>query len=222
MNIVSLDGTDFKLSAEQYNGLRNWLYIQSNYNELNEDSGVRSVWDSIDRPIRGLVYELNRIGLNTRFSCCGFSYEGEEEPKSHCRVPYIQFYVNTKDEFQLKAFDYIRFFTDKWNTDNRNENFYFSLSVLRNEENSGIPDTMLATISLQRTDKIVKMYQDKNGFALHDYEPIVILIDWLEKAIKLVVPSYSNEFVIVDGNAACYQNIKNWSVKPKHDKVFSL
>lgn len=49
MNIVSLDGTDFKLSAEQYNGLRNWLYIQSNYNELN------------------------RIGLNTRFSCCGLT-----------------------------------------------------------------------------------------------------------------------------------------------------
>jgi hypothetical protein len=56
--------------------------------ELNQVEG-KTVWDSIDRPIRPLIYELNRIGLKTKFSCCGFSYDNEEEPKSHAKYPFV-------------------------------------------------------------------------------------------------------------------------------------
>jgi len=35
------------------------------------------------------VLELTRVGFRTRFSCCGFTYEGEEEPKSHHEQTYV-------------------------------------------------------------------------------------------------------------------------------------
>lgn len=55
-----------------------------------------SLWESIDRPIRPLVKELHRFGLRTRFSCCGFNYDGEEEPKSHASNPFIQIWAEIK------------------------------------------------------------------------------------------------------------------------------
>src|SRR5574337_1162308 len=61
--------------------------------QLNNKPEGWTVWDSIDRPIRELVYHMNSIGLKTIFSCCGFPYPGEEEPKSHAQDAYVLFYV---------------------------------------------------------------------------------------------------------------------------------
>ena len=60
---------------------------------VNKDLDKREVLEAIDRPIRPLVIEFNRIGLKTKYSCCGFNYDGEEEPKTHTRHAYIFFYV---------------------------------------------------------------------------------------------------------------------------------
>ncbi len=61
---------------------------QETINKLNNKS-ERTVLDCIDRPIRNLVIQLHRIGLYTKFSCCGFSYDNEEEPKSHATKSFV-------------------------------------------------------------------------------------------------------------------------------------
>src|SRR5690348_7142416 len=65
--------------------------IVRKFEKINENAAERCVVDSIDRPIRGLVFQINRLGIPTVFSCCGFNYHNEEEIKSHADNAYIQF-----------------------------------------------------------------------------------------------------------------------------------
>jgi hypothetical protein len=62
--------------------MANYPDIQTRTDILNRNADKRSVLDSIDRPIRSMVIELNRIGMETTFSCCGYTYDNQEERKS--------------------------------------------------------------------------------------------------------------------------------------------
>ena len=212
----------FKVSDKDAKNLVSWLKVRNKMDALNGRAGVRSVWNSIDKPIRGLVYQLNRIGLKTRFSCCGFTYNDEEEPKSHCKVPYVQFYVNVEDPDQVYNFRYLERSLKHWNNDHNGEGFYYRLSMMRTKETSGIKDTILMSMSIVVDPEVQNMYYSNDGFAIHDYEPIVILIDWAENAIKKVSIGYSDKFSIEDGNKLCMEQVAGWGVLPKKDKTFTI
>jgi hypothetical protein len=169
--------------------------------ELNT-IGTKTVWDSIDRPIRPLIYELNRIGLKTKFSCCGFSYVGEEEPKSHARYPFVVFSVNEKSITSLfKVIDLtmqcgwsiIPYF--------KSQDWHISYSHVHNTE---------------------RFYNDGTN-SIHAYEtPLIMIARLTEKMSSL--PSIDGPIFIEDGNAHPSYGFLGgeWQVEPKPSVQLTL
>lgn len=173
--------------------------IQERTDILNKDADKRSVLDSIDRPIRPLVIELNRIGLVTTFSCCGYTYDGQEEPKCHDKNSYALFETPTD-------FGAIRSF--------------FRLSAI-----IGSLSWQMCVCSNGREWCLSKIptnewaNQDNLKEPLHEYELKLIGIVKLTNALK-DFPSASDKVTIRDGNAqrrSLYGD--EWTVAPKKEVV---
>jgi len=145
---------------------------------LNADTDTRSVLESIDRPIRELVLELNRVGLKTMWSCCGFQYDGEEEPKSHCDHPFVVVLTPTSPE-EIKTFFEVSLiaFNSGWECHRYSEaqwRFY-----------------------VRPEDLVVKHGWDrKDGPAVHDYEiPLLRIVNFVARLEKL--PSASEDTIAI-------------------------
>jgi len=172
--------------------------------KLNENASDRCVWDSIDRPMRPLVFELARIGMIPKFSCCGFYYADEEEPKTHLsHGPYVHFW-RTKGEACKTNFDLLKEFAIApmyklyhW------QNGIFNLCVLNT-----VPDDMY-------------MKEDNISESIHQHEAYVIGIYLLTMKIQDNIPTLNDPVVICDGNGY-YKEISEWHVKPKNDFVISV
>lgn len=169
--------------------------------KLNKDADKRTVYECIDRPIRKLVYHINRIGFKTRFSCCGFSYEGEEEPKTHNKVTYIQFYEPRRGTYKT----FIKFAREANGVGWEVSHFTNDLWIVR----------------YRHPQKYEYRTDDGIGDAIHDYECPAVAIAKLEEVISKY-PSLKKTFKIVDGNRKIRETIKEWQVKPKKDKVFDV
>jgi len=166
-------------------------------NKINNTN--KTILESIDRPIRPLVIELNRIGLKTKFSCCGFPYdnEDEEEPKSHTlNQAYVHFFTPT-DEIGIQNF--------------------FLLSTFAIENCWRLNAINHSCWHLFCNNPIANLYEknDKIEMAAHDYEFMVIAIHLLTKQLKSL-PSTSDKIIIEDGNKK-YTDIVEWQIKPKKD-----
>jgi hypothetical protein len=178
---------------------------QKNYldrlEEINKDYGKRTVFESIDKPIRNLVYHMNRIGLKTRFSCCGFPYLNEEEPKSHYKGAYVMFYTPNPEQYQI-FFDFMN--TARmlgWTTFLLNPNEW----------------------SIRKRRDLPEDYYkpDEIEYAIHDYEGIAIAIQSLEFYIKKL-PTANKDFSIIDGNKEVKEFSEYWQIEPKQDKKFHV
>lgn len=176
--------------------------------KINKDHDKRDIIDSIDRPIRDLVIEFNRVGLQTKFSCCGFHYDGEEEPKTHTtNKSYIHFYFKNNNPYLTANFlNIINYATTiGWFC------FYFQNGVWE--------------INAKVSDGLANLYDKKDGIetAIHDYESLVIRIYQLTEYIRIYIPSISiinkegSQCIveISDGNAQ-YTKLKEWQIKPKN------
>lgn len=178
--------------------------ITQKFAKVNERADERSVYDSIDRPIRPLVYQINRIGIPTKFSCCGFNYDGEDEdePKSHAPNAYVQF-MYPKPEHMSKLLTLLDISIEsgwtvrKWNP---------TLWIIQYELN----DQMRA--AWQR--------ETSGAIALHDYEYATIAIHRLTKRLEQV--EGLEEFEIIDGNHHYHQMGIDWQIKPKMTAKFSV
>jgi hypothetical protein len=173
---------------------------QERLNKLN-DGKLNYVYDCIDKPIRKMIYHMNRIGIKTRFSCCGFHYNKEEEPKTHNKVTYVQFF-GPKDTTEANIF------------------FNFSQACMR----CGWEVSTFAQglwIARYRHTQLSEYHTDKTGTAIHDYELPVIAIANLEKTLEKF-PTYKKKFVIEDGNKAPSKNLPEWQVKAKEDSIFEV
>lgn len=171
--------------------------IQKRIDILNSGAIEKSVLDSIDRPIRPLVIELNRIGLVTTFSCCGFTYDGQEEPKSHDNKPYVLFYVPS-DIRVIRSFFHLASIVP---------NLSWGLNIASN----GYEWCLFSFIPEQWTN------QDNLKEPIHSYELRVVHIIKLVKALK-EFPSFSEKFVVTDGNSqrrSLYGN--EWMIAPKKE-----
>jgi len=169
--------------------------FQERFRKINADCDRRTVWECIDRPIRPLVFEIARIGMIPKFSCCGYSYDNEEEPKSHHgSMAYIFFYV---PESQAKTFnDFIYVSTkDGWQI-RPFVGFVWHLFT-RNP----VPDNM---------------YEKSDGIneAIHQYEGYGLKIEHLAAVLQGAFSTINDPVTIRDGNAM-YEGIQNWIVKPK-------
>jgi hypothetical protein len=159
---------------------------------LNKDAGKKLVWDSIDRPIRPLVLELNRIGLCTSFSCCGYSYVGEEEPKSHSKWANVLFY-NTNEEDHKALLEMI----------NHTE---WTVYLMENKRELCL---------VFRYTPICWSNCDNLQEAIHDYECKLDAIVELTSRLKKI-PTACDNSVLRDGNES-RKNFygKEWMIEPK-------
>lgn len=154
-----------------------------------------SVLESIDRPIRPLILELHRIGLPTKFSCCGFPYDKEEEPKSHAKFPFVVL-LPLRDGKQVSSF--FNFSTvciaTGWKFYQYNVNGEWQAIYMGNSAD--------------------QFYIEKDG--IHNYELNLLAISGIVQEIsKVASVDFCQE--IIDGNSMGYEQVlgEEWQVKPK-------
>lgn len=172
--------------------------FQKRIKKLNITKG-KTIWDCIDRPIRPLVFELARIGMVPKFSCCGHSYLEEEEPKSHIsNGPYVHFYL----------------------TDKGKPNFEFLMQHVRNIGWGIHPFCNLFNLHCPR-DSYKDLYFKNDGLneSIHGYEIDVLRIQNITEFIQNNIPTVNEEVTIIDGNSL-YSEVKEWQIKPK--KPFTI
>jgi hypothetical protein len=180
----------------------NYLNYSKRLKSLNADSNEKSVWNSIDRPMKPLIYEMHRIGIPTKFSCCGFSYDGEEEPKSHSlKKCYVIFQMPTI-QAQFKAFLHIcnEAKLSGWNV-RMGSAFEWEIYC------SNFMEEFYSTHDLDES--------------IHAYEAYAIYIfDLVKKLRKLPSFNDDHEVTIYDGNSN-YKTLDEWQVKPKSPCVIT-
>lgn len=173
--------------------------------QLNDPD--REVWDSIDRPIQPLVWELNRVGLPTKFSCCGFTYQGEEEPKTHAKKPFVVFF---SPQFAPKEIQ------------NFSLGSFFSLAGMVAQTGWELrPYSKREWHLMFKSGNDNEFYQEAGELpGIHSYETKLLHIQRLAKALQ-GFPSVDEKFSIVDGNSSYAELTNNeWQVKPKKPKEF--
>ncbi|MFW6272696.1 MAG: hypothetical protein ACOC2U_02815 [bacterium] len=162
----------------------------------------RTVWECIDRPIKPLVFELSRIGMIPKFSCCGYTYQDEEEPKTHhAKNAYVFFYapLEHKQNF-LKLTMLCK--AIKW------ELRFFNSHTWNMFTGNPVPDDL---------------YHKDDGLAeaIHQYEGYGLKIDLMALNIQERFETVNDPVTIVDGNSF-YKNQKSWMVKPKKEFTISV
>ena len=178
---------------------------QQRLNDLNKNAKKKSVWESIDRPIRPLIYQMHRIGLRSRYCCCGFPYDKEEEPKSHSLDTYVQFYTPTKREEVVS---------------------FFTLCDVANQCGWRVELTFpgVWTVRYQQPE-MMQNYWDKGNFerGIHSYELNLIHINKLTKNLEKI-PSKVKEITIIDGNGDIKEKwgIDEWQVEPKQNHFINV
>ena len=176
--------------------------FQERIKKVNANRDTRTVWECIDRPIRPLIFEMARIGLIPKFSCCGYTYEDEEEPKTHHgSQAYVFFYA---PEERIKEFDQFMSVAQKggWKLK------FFSGFTWHIWANNPVPDTL---------------YDKGDGIneAIHQYEGYGLMIEKLALVLQHYFPTANDPVTIIDGNSM-YKAINTWMVKPKKDFVIGV
>lgn len=179
---------------------------QARLDAVNASPTERTVLDCIDRPIRGLVQQMNAHGLRTVFSCCGFNYDGEEEPKSHsAEGPFVIFEgPNPGNMDEYRAFHGFAF--DAHNCGWSIDRYPGTVNSLR---------WVIRYTMESRQRNFYQQSPDLKG--IHDYELPLIAIKRLEK--MLATRPGVRDYVIRDGNNGYNSLDGEWQVKPKQDYV---
>lgn len=172
--------------------------VNKNYNDPD-----KTVWDSIDRPIRPLIYQIHRIGLKTKFSCCGFNYDGEEEPKNHhAKLTYVFVYTpDLKNQQSVYAF---------FNLVQLSQIQGWKFAYFNNN---------IWHLYCENPREMKELYDKTDGQpkSIHDYETQVIKIFNLSEMLKQIPDMPEMEDLeIIDGNQMYKEaGIDEWQVKPK-------
>lgn len=179
--------------------------FQNRIQKVNENRESRTVLTSIDAPMRPLVFELSRIGLVPKFSCCGFTYvgqENEEQKTHHAGMSYVHLMIKN-DKHSMNSFFNLCETAIRcgWRM------FYFNGGIWNLYMTPSVPDTM---------------YSKKDGIeeAIHQYEAYALGIKNLTYRLSLM-ETVCDPVTIVDGNSQ-YTHVDTWQVKPKQDFVVGV
>ena len=143
--------------------------------------------NTIDRPIRPLIYQLNRIGLLTHYSCCGFFYRGDKD-KDHNYMPYVLFSIEATEKgtesFEelctlLSCNPFWKLFSkveDRWMIEYCHETEKINWKSIAATYNEGILDLVC---------RIKELYPERHNAYLDDGEDIT---EWGEYMFRLRKP----------------------------------
>jgi len=180
--------------------------------QLNIDAEDKTVLDSIDRPMRELIVEMHRIGMKTTFCCCGFTYEGEEEPKTHhANLTYV--FIKNKVKSELAKDNYNKFLSQLVTPGQKHSWMTSPFTTPKGEP----------LIHLHYKNPLKYMYQsDGQETAIHDYETQVMAIRHAINVAKSL-PTAVNQIRIRDGNQDYFDmGISEWQLEPKPDYVHNI
>jgi len=169
--------------------------FQERIKKVNANRDTRTVWECIDRPIRPLIFEMARIGLIPKFSCCGYTYEDEEEPKTHHGSQAYVFFYAPEENF-LVFNDFMKLVQrEGWNGK------FFNGFTWHIWTTNPVPDTL---------------YKKDDGIneAIHQYEGYGLKIERLAVVLQQFFPTANDPVTIIDGNSM-YKALNTWMVKPK-------
>jgi len=130
-----------------------------------------------------------------KFSCCGYSYEKEEEPKTHHNSQaYVFFYA---PEQHVDQFVNLINIAQKYHWNPR----YFNNFVWHIWTDNPVSD---------------ELYNKGDGVneAIHQYEGYGLRIEGLALMLQEHFETRNDPVTIIDGNSM-YERIKNWIVRPK-------
>lgn len=161
---------------------------------LNDTSDT--VWNSIDKPMRRLIFEMNRTGLITRFCCFGMPYGEDDEPKTHADSnPYVFFNLTQQG-------------LENWNIITKNLEHQFEKELLKIKK-------FVNSFSLHFCDSLPSnFYISEDMISIHKYEQYILTIQWLIYNLQQLPGS--DIVKIVDGNSN-YREIEMWQIDPKPD-----
>jgi hypothetical protein len=153
---------------------------------------MNNLYNHIDAPIRKCVAGLNLLGIKTGMSCCGFSYKGEEVPKTHLQKTYI--YIDRLSLSNLACAQLINL-------------------AGRSGWTLSFPNGHWIDFYGNTWDKSHPWAEEG---CPHFYETHVLAINSLEKAIETEKGYFLNEVVIEDGNKMYKDKwgIKYWQYEP--------
>jgi hypothetical protein len=215
---------------------------QERLNAINKDADTREVLGCIDRPIRPLIIQMNRIGIFTAFSCCGYSYDGEEEPKSHLDNPNVLFVPPAFEEIYpnneaLNLLVQLRKDAKDINIiasliENNRPLLDLSLHMWKQLHIRNFVNAMVSALNLKWIVKVMPnnfewgilfcdwskgLWNISDGLkeAIHDYEGKLMAIRNLTEELKKL-PTIQNKFYIRDDNEGRQRYPDNeWMIKPK-------
>lgn len=180
--------------------------------KLNVGAEDITVLDSIDRPMRQLIVEMHRIGMQTTFSCCGFTYEGEEEPKTH-HANFTYVFIKAVVNGNLAADNMSKFLNQLVMPGHKP-----SWKTSPFQTATGTP-----LIHLYYDNPLKGMYEsDGLSESIHCYEPRVMAIRHAYRVAKSL-PTAVEQIHIRDGNHEYFEaGISEWQVEPKPDYVHNI
>jgi hypothetical protein len=165
--------------------------------KLNNHCEEKTVWDSIDRPLKPLIYELHRLGLQTKFSCCGFSYEPKEgeEPKSHSTKKCYVMLHTPNNPSTMQSF--------------------IRITAIAKQLGWRVHMAFPNVWEIYINNSMLGFYEECDHLeeSIHDYETYAICIFELVKQLH-ALDTVSKDVVIQDGNRT-YGLVDEWQIKPK-------
>lgn len=168
-----------------------------NYKERLEKLNDKNdtVWNSIDKPMRRLIFEMNRCGMITKFCCFGCEYGEDDEPKSHCtKHAYVLFHLT-----ELGIENFLKLKKEFKQLFDRN------LLVIHRHGN------MLHLIINDSLDHWFYSH-DENMETIHKYEQYTITVFNLTGFLQSLPGT--DHVKIIDGNFT-YTDIESWQIDPK-------
>jgi hypothetical protein len=168
-----------------------------NYKERLEKLNDKNdtVWNSIDKPMRRLIFEMNRCGMVTKFCCFGCEYGEDDVPKSHCtRHAYVLFHLTELgiSNFQKVKEEFKQLFDSK-------------LLIIH------VHGNMLHLIIKDSLDDYFYTH-DENMEAIHKYEQYAMTVYNIAGLLQSLPGTDYVE--IIDGNST-YIDIESWQIDPK-------
>ena len=201
--------------------MKTYINIQERLVQLNQNADKRSVLESIDRPIRPLIVEMNRIGIVTRFSCCGYSYDGEEEPKSHTKDPFVIIYNPTSKKIVETIATLPKGLWSKEVVEAMKKpevaviSRLFEIAVFHGWEIEVMPSGSECVIYYSTWEKVLWVKSDNLPEAIHDYEMKLDSIITLTRALK-ELPTFKERVTVIDGNISRKKFYgEEWMIEPK-------
>jgi len=180
---------------KEYQRLKDNALIQRKFDAIKE---VKYLENDIDVPIKLIVSMLTLLSCKTRFSCCGFDYDGQPFHKTHeYGVAYVQMKEDICSDIVMKTLYENKYIVKgqnekknqgKWRWNTRNGIIYLESEFNKEYDN------------IWGTKRTCVHYSERGALA----------IDYLERALWTLRKYFVDSVTIYDSNKRIKDVVHSW------------